>query len=183
MADYWFPVDLEPHYAFIEIHEYAKWHTHQCHDSSEANNQLSSVQSLSRVWLFVTKWTAACQASLSITKLLELTQTHVHRVDDAIQPSHPLVIPISSCLQSFPSSGSFPMSQFFISGGQSIGVSASHSVLPTNIQDWFPLGWTGWISLQSKDSQAFSPTPQFESINSSVLSFLYSPTLTSIHDD
>ena len=60
------------------------------------------------------------------------------------------VVPFSSCLQSFPSSGSFPMSQFFARGGQSIGVSASTSVLPMNIQDWFPLGLTGWISLQSK---------------------------------
>ena len=60
------------------------------------------------------------------------------------------VIPFSSCLQSFPASGSFQMSQFFASGGQSIGVSASASVLPMNIQDWFPLGWTGWISLLSK---------------------------------
>ena len=60
------------------------------------------------------------------------------------------VMPFSSCLQSFPASGSFPMSQFFTSGGQSTGVSASVSVLPMNSQDWFPLGWTGWISLQSK---------------------------------
>ena len=60
------------------------------------------------------------------------------------------VVPFSSCLQSFPASGSFQMSQFFTSGGQSIGVSASASVLPMNIQDWSPLGWTGWISLQSK---------------------------------
>ena len=60
------------------------------------------------------------------------------------------VVPFSSCLQSFPASGSFPVSQFFASGGQSIGVSASASVLPVNIQDWFPLGWTGWISLLSK---------------------------------
>ena len=60
------------------------------------------------------------------------------------------VVPFSSCLQSCPASGSFPMSQFFASGDQSIGVSASASVLPTNIQDWSPLGWTGWISLQSK---------------------------------
>ena len=60
------------------------------------------------------------------------------------------VIPFSSCLQSFPASGSFQMSQFFASGGQSIGVSTSISVLPMNIQDWFPLGWTGWISLLSK---------------------------------
>ena len=76
------------------------------------------------------------------------------------------VTPFSSCPQSFPSSGSFPMSQFFASGGQSIGVSVSASVLPMNIQDWFPLGWTGWISLQSKGlSRVFSNTtvqkPQF----------------------
>ena len=60
------------------------------------------------------------------------------------------VVPFSSCLWSFPASGSFPMSQLFTSGGQSIGASASASVLPVNIQNWFPLGWTGWISLQSK---------------------------------
>ena len=69
------------------------------------------------------------------------------------------VIPFSSCLQSFPASGSFPMRQFFSSGGQSIGVSASASVLPMNIQDWFPFWWTGWISLQSKGlSRGFSNT-------------------------
>ena len=69
------------------------------------------------------------------------------------------VIPFSSCLQSFPASGSFPMSHFFTSGCQSIGVSASTSVLPMNIQDWFILGWTGWISLQSKGlSRVFSNT-------------------------
>ena len=116
-------------------------------------------------------------------QLPELAQTHVHWVDDAIQPSHPLPSPFCSCLHSFPASGSFQVSQFFASGGQSIGVSASASVLPINIQDWFPLGLTGWISLQSKGlSQESSPTPQFKSINYSVLSFLYSPTLTSIHD-
>ena len=92
------------------------------------------------------------------------------------------VIPFSSCLQSFPASGSFPMSQLFPSGGQSIAVSASVSVLPMNIQDWFALGWTGWISLQSKGSQESSPTPQFKSINSSAVGFLYGPTLTSTHD-
>ena len=69
------------------------------------------------------------------------------------------VIPFSSCLQSFPALGSFPMSQFFASGGQSIGASASSSVLPMSIQDWFSLGWTGWISLQSKRlSRVFSNT-------------------------
>ena len=69
------------------------------------------------------------------------------------------VVPFSSCLQPFPASGSFPMSQFFTSGGQSIGVSASASILPMNIQDWSPLGWAGWISLQSKGlSRVFSST-------------------------
>ena len=85
------------------------------------------------------------------------------------------VVPFSSCPQSFPASGSFQMSQLFSSGGQNIGVSASTSVLLMDTQDWSPLGWTGWISLSS-------PTPQFKSVNSSALSFLYSPTLTVIHD-
>ena len=97
------------------------------------------------------------------------------------------VVLFSSCLQSFPASGSFPVSQFFALGGQSIGISGSASILPINIQDWSPLGWNGWISLQSKglsprDSQESLPTPQFKSINPSVLSFPYSPVLTSIHD-
>ena len=75
------------------------------------------------------------------------------------------VIPFSSHLQSFPASGAFPMSQFFTSGGQSTGVSASASVLPMNVQDWFPLGGTGWISLQSKGlSRVFSNTSSKSSI-------------------
>ena len=82
-------------------------------------------------------------------QLPESTQTHVHWIGDAIQPSHP-VVPFSSCPQPFPASGSFPMSQLFAWGGQSIGVSASASVLPMNSQDWFPLRLTGWISLHSK---------------------------------
>ena len=90
------------------------------------------------------------------------------------------VVPFSSSLQSFPASGSFQMSQFFTSGGQSTGVSAS--VLPMNILYWPLLGCTGWISLQSKAVSRSSPTTQFKSINSLVLSFLGSPTLTSIHD-
>ena len=91
------------------------------------------------------------------------------------------VIPFSSCPQSFQSSGSFQMSQLFASGGQSIGVSASISVLPLNTQDWSPLGWTGWISLQSKGlSRVFSNTTVQKHQFFSAL--LYSPTLTSIHD-
>ena len=82
-------------------------------------------------------------------QLLDFTQTHVHRVSDAIQPSHPLLSPLL-LPQPLPASGSFPMSQPFEWGGQSVGVSASALVLPMNIQDWFPLGWTGWIFLLSK---------------------------------
>ena len=99
---------------------------------------------------------------------------------------HPTIsssaVPFSSCPQSFPASGSFQMIQLFTWGGQSTGVSASKSVLPMNTQDWPPLGWTGWTSLQSKGlSRVFSNTT-VQKHNSLVLSFLYSPTLTSIHD-
>ena len=89
---------------------------------------------------------------------LESTQTHVHWVSDAIQPSHLLSSPSPPAFSLFPTSGSFQMS-LFVSGGQSIGVSASTSALPMNIQDWSPLGWTGWISLESKGlSRVFSNT-------------------------
>ena len=108
----------------------------------EIEPQCSSVQSLSRVQLFVTPWTAARQASLSITSPAIYSNSCPWN-----RWCHP---PFSSCPQSFPASGSFPMSQLLTSGGQSIGVSASASVLPMNAQDWFHLGWTGWISLQSK---------------------------------
>ena len=89
------------------------------------------------------------------------------------------VVPFS-CLQSFPVSGSFLMSQFFTSGGQSIGVSASTSILPMNIKDWFSLGLTSFISFCPRDSQESSPTPQFKNINSSTLCLLCGPNLTSI---
>ena len=118
----------------------------------------SSVQSLSHVQLFVTPCTAVCQASLSITSSWSLFK---FMSIESVMPSYHLIIcrPLLSCLQSFPASGSFPMSQFFASGSQNIGVSASASILPMNIQDWFPLGWTGWISLQSKGlSRVFSNT-------------------------
>ena len=88
----------------------------------------------------------------------------------------------SSHLQSFLAAGSFPMSEFFTLSGQSTGVSASASALPMNIQDWFPLGLTVVSPCSPRDSQESSPTPQFKSINCSVLSFLYSPTPTSKHD-
>ena len=142
--------------------------------------QFSSVQSLTHVWL-CDPMDCSMPGFPVHHHLPEFTQTHVHQVSDAIKPSHS-VIPFSSCLQSFPASGSFSMSQLFTSGGQSIRVSPSASVLPMNTQDWFPLGLTGLISLLSKVlSRAFSNTT-VQNINSSVLSFLYSPTLTSIHD-
>ena len=96
----------------------------------------------------------------------------------------PSVVPFSSSLQSFPASGSFPVSQFFTSGGQNIGVSASTNIeiLPINIQGWFPLGRTGWISLQSKWLSRVFSNATVQNISSSALSFLYSPALTSIHD-
>ena len=90
-------------------------------------------------------------------QLPKFTQTHVHRICVAIQPSHPLSSPSPPAPNAPLASGSFPMSQLFAWGGQSIGVSASASVLPMNIQDWSPLEWTGWISLQSKGlSRVFS---------------------------
>ena len=108
---------------------------------------ISLVQSLSHVWLFVTPWTAARQASLSITWVYSNSCPLSWWCHPTISSS---VVPFSSCLQSFPASGSFQMSQLFASGGQSTGVSASTSVPPINIQDWFPLGWTDLISLQFK---------------------------------
>ena len=92
------------------------------------------------------------------------------------------VIPFSSCSLSFPALGSFPMSQLFAFGGQSIGISASTSVCPINSQDWSPLGWTVGFPCSPRESQESSPTPQFKSINSLAHSFLHSLTLTSIHD-
>ena len=107
------------------------------------------VQSLSRVQLFATPWTATFQASLSFTisgSLLKLMSIEL------VIPSNHLTLGhlFSSCLQSLPASESFPMIRLSASGGQSTGASVLASVLPVNVQDWFPLGWTGWISLQSK---------------------------------
>ena len=150
--------------------------------------QFSSVQLLSCVWLFATPWTAACQASLSIPNswsLLNLMSIESVMPSNHFFLCHPLLIlpsifprfrvfsnKLALCInqvvkvlefelqhQSFPASGSFPVNQFFASGGQSIWVSASASVLPMNTQDWSPLGWTGWTSLQSKGlSGLFSNT-------------------------
>ena len=121
-------------------------------------DQFSSVQSLSRVRLFVTLWTATRQASLSITNSWSLLK---FMSITSVMPSNHLILcrPLLLLLSIFPASGSFPMSWFFASVGHRFGVSASALVLPMNIQDWFPLGWTGWISLQSKRlSRVFSNT-------------------------
>ena len=124
--------------------------------------QLSSVQSLSCVRLIVTSWTAACQVSLSITnswRLLKLMSIKLVMPSNHLILCHPLLLLPSI----FPASGSFLMSQLFASDGQNTGTSASASVHPMNIQDWFPLGLTGLLSLQSKGLSS-SPTPQFKSI-------------------
>ena len=121
------------------------------------------------LWLSLSPW-------MSLLKLMS--------IESVIHPTIlSSVAPFSSCPQSFPVSGSFPMNRLFASGGQSIGASASISVFPMIIQSWFPLGLTGLISLQSKGlSRVFSNTTIW-SINSSALSFPYGPTLTSIHDN
>ena len=116
------------------------------------------VQSLSFVWLLVTPWAATHQPPLSSTISWSLLKFMSIELVYYLTISSSVVL-FSSCLQSFPASGSFPMSQFFATGGQSIGISASASVLPMNIQGWFPLGWTSLISLQSKGlSRVFSST-------------------------
>ena len=120
--------------------------------------QFNSVQSLNRVQLFVTPWTAACQTSLSITNsqsLLKLMSI------ESVMPSNHLILssPTPPTFNLSQHQALFQMSQLFASGGQSIGVSALTSVLPMNIQGWFPLGWTGWISFLSKGlSRVFSNT-------------------------
>ena len=137
-------------YTFIQNH-YSKT------TSNQHNVVLASVQSLSRVQLFETQWTAGYQASLSIANSRSLLK--LMSIERWCHPTISSSVVPFSCLQSFPASGSFQMSQLFTWDGQSTGVSASASVLPMNIQDWFPLGWTGWISLQSKGlSRDFSNT-------------------------
>ena len=147
----------------------------------------SSLQSLSHVWYFASPRIAARQASLSITNSWSLLK--FMSIESKMPSSH--LIRCHSLLllpQSLPASGSFPVSQLFTWGGQSIGVSATASVLPMNTQDWSPLGWTAWLFLQSKElSRVFSNTTVqkhqiFGTQLSSHLSTCESPTLTSIHD-
>ena len=134
---------------------------------------ISSVQLLSHVWLFVTPWTTARQPSLSITNSWSLPKlTSI----DLVMPSNHLILchPLLLLPSIFPSIRVFSMSQLFASGGQSIGASVLESVLLMNIQGWIPLAQLVWSPCCSRGSQESSPTPQFKSINSSALSFLYS---------
>ena len=134
------------------------WSSGVGYDIKNYRIPFSSVQSLSRVRLFATPWTAGCQASLSVINSWSLPKP---MSIESVMPSSHLILccPLLLLPQSFPASGSFPMSQLFSWGGQNIGVSGLASVLPMNIQDWSPLGWTGWISLQSKGlSRVFSNT-------------------------
>ena len=136
-----------------------------------------AVQSPSRVRVFVIPWSTACQASLYFTisqSLLKLISIMSAMSFNHLILCHPLLLLPSI----FPASRSFPVTHFFASGDQSIGASALASVLPVNIQSWFPLG----SSCSPRDSQKSSPAPQFETINFSELSLLYGPTLTSIHN-
>ena len=145
------------------------------------NEIFSSVQLLSCVRLFGTPWIEARQAFLSITN--SRSSPRLTSIELVMPSSHLILChPLSSCPQSLPASESFPMSQLFAWDGQSIGVLALATVLPMNTQDWSPLEWTVGSPCSPRDSQESSPTPQFKSINSSALSFLHSPTLTSIHD-
>ena len=140
-------------------------------------HQFSSVQSLSHVRLFVTPWIAACQASLSIT-----ISRSSHRLTSikSMMPSSHLILghallllpPIPPSIRVFSNESTV----------QSTGASALASFLPKKSQGWSPSEWTGWISCSPRDPQESAPTPQFKNINSSALSFLHSPTLTSIHD-
>ena len=143
--------------------------------------EFNSVQSLSHVRFFVTPWTAAHQASLSITNSWQSIWAYSNSCPLS-QWYHPTisssVIPFSSSLQSFPASGSFPRSQFFAPGGQSIRASVSASVLPINIQSCFPLGL---ISLLSKGLSGFFSSTTVQKHQFLVLSFFDGPTLLSVH--
>ena len=132
------------------------------------------IHSCSYVWLVVTPGTVACQASLSFTGLLKFISIELW----CYPTISPTVVPFCYCLLFVLTSVSFPTSQLFTWGGQSIGTVAS--VLPMNIQDWFPLGLIIWSPCSPRDSQEFSPSPQFKGINSLVFSLFYGPTITFI---
>ena len=134
------------------------WETHRM--QGPRWRSFSSVQSLSRVWLFVTPWTAARQASLSFTNSCNLLKPM--SIELVMPSSHlilccPLLLPPSI----FPASGPFPMSQFFTSGGQSIGASASASALPMNVQDWSPLGCERLLLNHERRQDSWPPEEKY----------------------
>ena len=139
---------------------------------------ISSVQLFSCLQLFVTPWTPGFPVH---HQLRESTQNHVHWLSDAIQPSHPLSSPSPPAPNPSQHQGLFKWVSFSHQVAKILESKLQNQTF-MNTQDWPPLGWTSSISWQSRDSQESSPTLQFKSINSSVLSFLHSPTLTPIHD-
>ena len=142
----------------------------------------SSVESLSRVGLFATPMNHSMPGLPVHHQLLEFTQTHVHQVDDAIQPSHPSVVPFSSCPQSLPASEFFQSVNSSHQVAKVLELQLQHqSFQRTPRADLLQNGLVG-SPCSPRDPQESSPTPQFKTINSSVLSFLHSPTLTYIHD-
>ena len=145
-----------------------------------ASSLCFAVQSLSHVWLFVTPWTAEPQASRSFTiyrSLLKLMSVELLMPPDHLILCHRLLLP-----SVFPSIRVFSSELALYISGQSIGASTSASVLPMNVQDWFPLGWTGLISLQSQGLSRVCSRTTVQMHEFSVLSLLYGPTLTSTHD-
>ena len=179
---------------FFTLYSLVPWILYHVHLLIIPPNELSKIPSpspkivvvvvvfqlLSCVRLFATPWTAAHQASLSFTipqSLLKLMSI------ESMTPYNHLILclPFSSCPQSFPASGSFPMSQLFESGGQSTGASASASVLPMNVQGWFPLGLTGLISLQSKRLSRILSSTTVQRHQFFDTQPFYCPALISVH--
>ena len=157
------------------IEEKTPWVLSQVQSYSEASNiawllsrfwihLVNQLRNKTQLWKYLVQFSSVAQSCPTLCdpmnrstpglpvhhQLPEFIQTHIHQVGDAIQASHPLVVPFSSCPQSLPASESFPMSQLFAWGGQSSGISASASFLPKKSQGWSPSEWTGCISLQSK---------------------------------
>ena len=139
------------------------------------------VQLLSSVWLFTTPWTAAQQAPLSSTISLSLLK--FMSIESIMLFNHlTSATPFSFCLQSFPTSGSFPMSRLLAAGGQLWELQLQHQSFQWIFRDDFLWDWLVWSPCSPRDSQEYSPAPQFHGINTLVLSLLYGPALTSIHD-
>ena len=143
--------------------------------------QFSSVQLLSHVWLFATPWNAARQASLSITN--SQISLKLMSIESVMPSSHLILCRLLLLLPLIPPSiRVFSNESTLCMRWPKYWSSPTASVLAINTQDWSPLGWTGWSPFSPRDSQAYSPTPQFKNINSLALSSLHSPTLISIHD-